>query len=71
MKLVGILLVIAGVLAFTYGGFSYLRQNRVLEAGPLQISWRQSVPIPPIVGIGAVIVGGVMLIAGSSRRRHA
>ena len=71
MKLFGILLVIAGVLAFTYGGFSYMKTSKVIDAGPVQISshWRENVPLPPLVGITAMVAGAVMIL--SSRRRYA
>lgn len=61
MKLVGILLVIVGVVAFTYGGFSYI---------PVEISThgRSYQAIPPVVGVAALI-GGLALIL--SRRRTA
>jgi len=64
-------LVIVGVLAFVYGGFSYLQRSRVIDAGPLQVSWRGNVPIPPIVGVVVCVGAGVVLIAASNRRRHA
>ena len=71
MRPLGALLVVAGILAFMFGGFSYLRDSRSFEAGPLQISWRRSVPIPPIVGIVAVVAGGVVLLSAGRNRRHA
>lgn len=71
MKLLGVVLVVAGILAFVYGGFSYLQKSRVVDAGPLQVSWRGHVPIPPIVGVVVVVGVGVALISTGSRRRHA
>lgn len=70
MKLIGIVLIVVGLFAFAFGGFSYLKQSRVIDAGPLQVSWRGNVPVPPIIVIGAVIGVGVVMV-GMSRRRHA
>lgn len=71
MRLLGVVLVVAGILAFVYGGFSYLQKSRVVDAGPLQVSWRGNVPIPPIVGAAVVVGVGVILISSAGRRRHA
>ena len=70
MKLLGILLVIGGVLAFTYGGFSYMKTTKVIDAGPVQISshWRENVPLPPVIGITAMVVGAAMILASGRRR---
>lgn len=70
MKLVGILCLIAGILAFTYGGFSYMKTTKVIDAGPVQISshWRENVPLPPVIGITMMIAGTAILVAGSRRR---
>jgi hypothetical protein len=71
MKPLGILLVLVGLLAFSYGGFSYMKNRRVLDVGPLHVStsWRESSPIPPAVGAAALVAGCVLLV--STRRRAA
>lgn len=71
MKTAGILLIVIGVLAFLYGGFSYVQDSRVVDAGPLQVTWRRQVPVPPLVGVAAVIGAGVVLVSLGSRRRTA
>jgi uncharacterized membrane protein YidH (DUF202 family) len=68
MKLLGIVLIVLGVLALAYGGFSYTKEKKVLDVGPLQATTRthETVPIPPIVGGGAVIAG-IAVLALSAR----
>ena len=70
MKILGIVLVLAGILALAYGGFTYTTHKRALDVGPLQIetSKRHRVFIPPVLGIAGIIVGGaVLFIAGKGR----
>jgi drug/metabolite transporter (DMT)-like permease len=73
MKLLGILMLVCGVLALTYGGFSYMKTSRVIDAGPVTLSshWRENVPLPPIVGAGFLIGGAVLLAISSGRSRYA
>ena len=68
--IVGIVLIVLGVFALAYGGFSFTREEEVLDLGPIEATaeTRETVPLPPILG-GAAIVGGVVLIVMGSRRR--
>jgi hypothetical protein len=69
MKIAGIVLIVVGLIALAYGGFSYTKREKVLDLGPLQASTetRKTVPLPPIFGGVAVAAGVVLLIAGSRR----
>jgi len=68
--IVGIVLIVAGLLALAYGGFSYTEREEILDVGPIEATaeTRESVPIPPILGAAAVI-GGVALVVVGMRRR--
>jgi len=52
MRIVGIVLVILGALALGYGGFSYVTREKVVDAGPVQVTAERekTVWIPPVVG---------------------
>jgi len=51
-----------------YGGFSWTRQKTVLDAGPVTVKTdkRESLPIPPIVGL-VCVVGGIALMVTTKR----
>ena len=68
MKMLGVILIVAGVLALAYGGFSYTKKKTVLDVGPVeaQVDQKKSVPIPPLVG-GASIILGLIIVASGSR----
>ena len=66
MKALGIVLVVLGVLALAYGGFTYTHQKKVVDLGPVQASKKETstVPLPPILGVVAILGGGVLLFTG-------
>ncbi len=70
MKIAGIVLIVVGLLALAYGGFSYTKREKVLDLGPLQASTetKKTVPVPPLFGGVAVAAGVALLIAGQRRR---
>ncbi|HEX5387520.1 MAG TPA: hypothetical protein VFW66_12505 [Gemmatimonadales bacterium] len=65
----GALLILAGVIIFSLGGFSFTRREKVAEVGPVQVTTERthSVPISPILG-GIAVVAGLVLIVASSRK---
>jgi multidrug transporter EmrE-like cation transporter len=67
-KLVGILLIVAGIIALAYGGFTYTRRTDAANVGPIQLTvqHRQTVSVPIWAGIGIIVLGG--LVFGLDRR---
>ena len=70
MRIVAIVLLVAGILALAYGGFSYTRDKTAVKLGPLELSVKEkeTVNIPMWAGVGAVVVGGLLLAFGSKAR---
>jgi uncharacterized membrane protein len=66
--LIGIILVILGIFALVYQGFTYTKRQRVVDLGPIHATkdTTEHVPLPPILG-GLALVGGIVLIAVGSR----
>ena len=69
MKILGIVLIVGGILGLVYGGFSYTKDTHETKIGPitLSVSDKERVNIPMWVGIGAVVVGGLILVLGSKK----
>ena len=71
--IVGILLIVLGVIALAYQGFTYTtRENKkVIDLGPLQVDAtverQKTVPLPPILGVAALAGGVVLLVVGSRK----
>jgi TRAP-type C4-dicarboxylate transport system permease small subunit len=68
-RLVAVLLIVAGALALAYGGFSYTKDTTAVKLGPLELTVKEkeTVNVPLWAGIAAVVVGGVLLVAGGKR----
>jgi uncharacterized membrane protein YidH (DUF202 family) len=63
MKVVGVLLVVLGVAGLAYGGLSWTRRDKIVDAGPIEITADKTerLPLPPLAG-GLLLVAGVVLI---------
>ncbi|GKT25576.1 hypothetical protein [Acidovorax sp. SUPP3334] len=68
-RLIAIVLIVAGALGLAYGGFSYTKDTTVVKVGPLEISAKEkeTVNIPLWVGLGAIAVGGLLLVMGAKK----
>jgi uncharacterized membrane protein YidH (DUF202 family) len=68
-KLVGVVLIVVGALMLGYGSFSYTKDEPAVKLGPLELSVKEkkTVNFPIWVGVGAVVVGGLLLVLGGRR----
>ena len=66
MKIAGIVLIVVGILALVYQGFSYTQTKQDAKLGPIEIQHQEThdVPVPPIVGAVCIIAGVAVLIIG-------
>jgi len=64
LKVIGIILIVAGVIALATGGFSYTRETHKADIGPIHVAVedKQQVNVPLWAGIGAVVLGVVLLV---------
>ena len=62
-KLLGAVLLVLGVLALAYGGFSYTKNTEKASIGPIKIEVqdKERVNIPLWAGLAGAIVGGILL----------
>jgi len=70
ITMLGILLAVLGVLALVYQGFSYTRQEKVVDIGPIHATAdrQEHVPLPPIVGGLALVSGVILLMMGAKQK---
>jgi hypothetical protein len=62
--IVGIALLILGIIALAYQGFSYTVPKKAVDLGPIQVTRqeRHTVPLPPLLGALALIGGIAVLV---------
>ncbi len=68
-QVVALLLIVGGVLALAYRGFSYTKETHEAKIGPfeLQVKEKEHVNLPVWLGAGAVLVGAALLVTGKKR----
>ena len=69
VKLVAIVLIAGGAFGQLYGGFSYTKDTSQLKIGPLELSVKEkeTVNIPVWAGVGAIVIGGLLLVLGNKK----
>jgi uncharacterized membrane protein len=69
VKIAAIVLIVGGILGLVYGGFTYTRQTHEAKLGPIELSVKdkQTVSIPVWAGVGAIVIGGALLLFGSKK----
>ena len=69
VRILAIVLIVAGSLGLVYGGFTYTRDSHDASLGPIQLSVkdRETINIPVWAGVGVILVGGVLLLFGGKK----
>lgn len=68
-RLAGIVLLVGGILALVYGGFTYTKSSSEADLGPvsIEINDKETVNIPLWAGVGAIVIGAAALTMGGKR----
>jgi hypothetical protein len=63
VKILGIVLIVAGALGLLYGGFTYTKDTHEAKLGPIELSIKdkETVNIPIWAGMGSIAVGVILL----------
>ena len=69
IRMLAIVLIVAGALGLVYGGFIYTKDTHKAEIGPLELSLkdRQMINIPMWASVGVIVIGGALLIFQGKR----
>lgn len=69
MKMLGIVLLVGGILGLAYGGFTYTKETHETKIGPivLSVTDKERVNVPIWAGVGAIVIGGLLLVSGSRK----
>ena len=68
-EIMGIVLIVGGILGLVYGGFTYTKETHETKIGPLVLSVtdKETVNVPIWVGVGAIVIGGLLLAFGNKK----
>lgn len=70
LKAIGIILVVVGILALVVPSISFTKREKVLDLGPIQATAdkQEHIPLSPILGVAALVVGAGLLVVGATRK---
>ena len=65
VKMLAIVLIVAGTLGLIYGGFTYTKETHQAKLGPIELSVKdtETVNVPVWAGVGAIVAGVILLFA--------
>ena len=68
-RIVGLVLIVAGVLGLAYGSFSYTKETHEAKVGPLTLSVKdkETINIPVWAGVVSIVAGGALLLVGARK----
>ena len=61
---VGVLFIVAGLVIVAMRGIPYTKSSNEVEVGPLKVTSQERGMVTPIVGVAAIVIGGVLVFAG-------
>jgi hypothetical protein len=69
IKIVAVVLIVAGILGLAYGSFSFTKETHEAKIGPLELSVKEkeTINIPVWAGVAAIVVGGILLFVPLKR----
>jgi hypothetical protein len=69
VRIAAIVLIVGGLLGLIYGSFSFTKDTHEANLGPIELSVKdkQTVNVPVWVGVGAIVIGGVLLLFQGKR----
>lgn len=69
LKIAALLLIAAGIIGLLYGGFTYTKSTHDAKIGPLELSIKdkETVNIPVWAGVGAIVLGGTLLLVNTKK----
>lgn len=69
LAIIGIVLIVVGIVALAYQGITYTTKEKVVDLGPLKVEAKRekTIPLPPVAGAAALVVGVILVVVGSRR----
>jgi len=70
LRILGLVLIFAGILSLALGHVSFTKSTHQIKIGPVELAVKekQDFELPIWAGIGAIVVGGVLVVLGGRKR---
>ncbi len=68
MKILGIILIVAGVIVVAMGGMRYVKDRDTTHVGPVNVTTEKHGFITPLAGLVGIGAGALLLVAGGKTR---
>ena len=67
--IIAIVLIAIGVVSLAYQGITYTTREKIIDLGPVtaSVDKKKRIPLPPIVGVLALVGGVVLVIVGARK----
>jgi uncharacterized membrane protein len=68
-RTIALVMIVLGIIMLVWTGFTYTQKEKVIDAGPIQVTAdrEKSVNWPPYIG-GVILVAGVVILITSKKR---
>lgn len=72
MRPIGILLIVVGLIGVIWGGVTYVKDRDTAHLGPIHVTTEKHgrLSIPPMAGVAALVVGGLLVFVSTRRGMH-
>jgi hypothetical protein len=69
IRILAVLLIIAGGAGLAYGSFSYTKETHKTSLGPIELTMKetQTVNVPVWAGLGAIAIGVALILFGDRK----
>ena len=69
MKAFGIILIVAGILMLIFRSFSFTKEKKVIDAGPVEINKKENKTIGwPVYAGGIAVAAGVIILVAARKK---
>ena len=69
IKVLSLVLILAGILGLAYGSFSYTKETHEAKVGPIEVSVKdkETVNVPVWAGVAAIVLGAGLFFVSSRK----
>ncbi len=69
MKIIGIVLIVAGIIMLVMKGFNYTREEKVVDIGPVEINKKENKRVEwPMYAGGIALVAGIIMVVMDKKK---